>query len=82
MLTLYAVEKSLDNFIAGPVYLQFPIHRFNQPQIVMYCSMYLLKKNLHRSGPAQLKPVLFKAQLYILSCPDNSHMPSRLRTLV
>ena len=44
MLTLYAVEKSLDNFIAGPVYLQFPIHRINQPQIVMYCSMYLLKK--------------------------------------
>ena len=44
MLTLYAVEKSLDNCIAGPVYLQFPIHRFNQPQIVMYCSMYLLKK--------------------------------------
>ena len=82
MLTLYAVEKSLNNFIAGPVYLQFPTHRFKQPQIVIYCSRYLLKKNLHRNGPSQLKPVLFKAQLYILSCPDNSDMSSRLRTIV
>lgn len=43
MLTFLTV-KNVHNFTVSPWYLQFGIHGFNQPWIVSYCSIYLLKK--------------------------------------
>ena len=60
VLTLHALKK------IGLLYLWFYIHGVNQSQIVYYCSTYLVKKNLHTSGPVQVTPVLFNGQLYIV----------------
>ena len=59
-------ENQCINFTVDPPYLWFCIHKFNQLWIVKYSGMYwyLLEKNPHRSGPMQLKSVLFKGQLY------------------
>ena len=45
-------------------YPPFCIHRFNQPWITQYYSIYCWEKNPPISGPAQFKPMLFKGQLY------------------
>ena len=46
------------------VHMKFPIHRFNQPQLLYCCSFYYCKC-LPVSGPVQFKPMLFKDQMYL-----------------
>ena len=49
-----------------PLQLTLCVCGVNEPWIVQYCSMYLMKKKIHAlSGPSQFKPVLFKGQPYI-----------------
>ena len=56
--SLYMVLHVYDSF-----YLQFCIHEFNQPWIMLY---FLLKK-IHVQVDMQFKLMLFKGPLYIIN---------------
>lgn len=49
-------QKSVCNFIVSSLCLWFRIHGFNQLQIVLDCSMYLLKQ-VWKTHTVQIYPV-------------------------